>query len=163
MNPCPCGYYTHPSRECRCSVTQVQHYNNKISGPLLDRIDLHIEAPAVEYSDLSKLEDAESSSEIHTRVVEARRIQLERFKRNRRISVNADIGPKEIKKYCRIDTDGEKLLKAAMETMGLSARGYDRILKVSRTIADLDGGISIRPEHLAEAIQYRSMDRELWM
>lgn len=163
MNPCPCGYYTHPTRECRCSPTQVQQYHNRISGPLLDRIDIHIEAPAVEYKELAKLEDAEPSSKIHARVVETRRIQTERFKNNRRMSVNADIGPKEIKKYCRISEDGEKLLKAAMESMGLSARGYDRILKVSRTIADLDGGIDIRPEHLAEAIQYRSLDRELWM
>ncbi|MFH0764892.1 MAG: YifB family Mg chelatase-like AAA ATPase [Calditrichota bacterium] len=163
MNPCPCGYFSHPARECRCSATQVQKYLSHISGPLVDRIDIQIEVPAVEYRDLASTTSSESSDKIRERVVAARQVQSERFQHVKHVSVNADIGSKELAKYCRIDSDGQKLLKAAMDSMGLSARGYDRILKVSRTIADMERSLSIKPEHLAEAIQYRSLDRELWM
>lgn len=163
MNPCPCGYFGHPTRECRCSSTLVQKYLSHISGPLVDRIDIQIEVPAVEYRDLSSPKDAESSANIRSRVEESRNVQAERFKRIKGITVNADMGPKELKHHCRLTPDGENLLKTAMESLGLSARGYDRILKVSRTIADMEKSPNIKPEHLAEAIQYRSLDRDLWM
>jgi len=163
MNPCPCGFFGHPTRECRCSVTQVQKYLSHISGPLLDRIDIQIEAPAVEYSELSKLESGEASELIRARVIDARAIQTERFQHQKTISVNADMGTREIRRYCKVGDEGERLIKAAMDSMGLSARGYDRILKVSRTIADLENNLHIKPEHLAEAIQYRSLDREHWI
>ena len=163
MNPCPCGYYGHPTKECRCSATQVQKYLSHISGPLIDRIDIQIEVPAVAYRDMSSVNWGESSVSIRDRVIGARRIQMERFQHVKHSNVNADMGSREINRYCRIDSEGEKLLKAAMESMGLSARGYDRILKVSRTIADLDQSLNIKPEYLAEAIQYRNLDRELWV
>jgi len=160
MNPCPCGYYGHQTHECRCSATLVQKYLSHISGPLIDRIDLHIEVPAVEYKDLTSDFKGESSESIRKRVLVARRIQIERFQHIAGMHVNADMSTREIRKYCRINAEGDKLLKQAMESMGLSARGYDRILKVSRTIADLGGSLEIRPEHLAEAIQYRNLDRD---
>lgn len=160
MNPCPCGYEGHPTKECRCGPLQVQKYLSHISGPLMDRIDIHIEVPAVQYKDLAAESGGESSAAIRARVLEARRRQSERFQHIPKLHVNADMATREIRKYCRINADGETLLKTAMDTMGLSARGYDRILKVSRTIADLEGRLEIRPEHLAEAIQYRSLDRE---
>jgi magnesium chelatase family protein len=163
MNPCPCGYYGHPTRECRCSAVQVQKYLGHISGPLLDRIDIHIEVPAIEYKDLSGEATGERSSTIRGRVIAARRIQAERFQHVKNISVNADMGTREIRKYCKIDREGELLLKTAMDSLGLSARAYDRIIKVSRTIADLEGTMDIKPAHLAEAIQYRNLDRELWL
>jgi magnesium chelatase family protein len=160
MNPCPCGYYGHPTRDCRCSPVQVQKYVSHISGPLLDRIDIHLEVPAVQYNELASEQGGEPSSAIRNRVLNARRIQSERFQHVTKIHVNADMGTREIRKYCKISPEGEKLLKTAMDSLGLSARGYDRILKVSRTIADLDKSLDIRPEHLAEAIQYRTIDRE---
>lgn len=162
MNPCPCGYYGYnmTNKECRCSPVQVQKYVSHISGPLLDRIDLHIEVAPVRYDDLAAPSGGESSASIRSRVLEARRIQSERFQHAPKLHVNSDMGPRELRKYARISPDGEKLLKRAMDTMGLSARGYDRVLKVSRTIADLGRSLEIRPEHLAEAIQYRSLDRE---
>lgn len=163
MNPCPCGFYGHPTRECRCSMPQVQKYLSHISGPLLDRIDIQIEAPAVEYSELSTLENGESSEQIRERVIGARRVQSERFQHQKNVSVNADMSPRDIRKYCKVSQEGERLIKAAMDSMGLSARGYDRILKVSRTIADMEENLHIKPEHLAEAIQYRSLDREHWI
>jgi magnesium chelatase family protein len=163
MNPCPCGFYGHPTRECRCTLTQVQKYLSHISGPLLDRIDIQIEAPAVDYSELSTLESGEASELIRDRVINARTVQSERFQHHKLVSVNADMGPRDIRKYCRVSEEGERLIKAAMDSMGLSARGYDRILKVSRTIADLEDELKIKPEHLAEAIQYRSLDREHWI
>jgi len=138
----------------------VQKYVSHISGPLLDRIDLHIEVGPVRYDDLAAPSGGEPSANIRARVLEARRIQGERFQHVPKIHVNADMGTRELRKYCRISPDGEKLLRTAMETMGLSARGYDRVLKVSRTIADLNRSLEIKPEHLAEAIQYRSLDRE---
>jgi len=162
MNPCPCGYYGHPSRECRCTAVQVQKYLSHISGPLIDRIDIQIEVPAVEYKHLTAETGGESSATTRQRVIESRRIQAERFQHVKHLNVNGDMGSREIRKYCSIDSEGDKLLKAAMDTMGLSARAYDRILKVSRTIADLDNSLSIKPAHLAEAIQYRNLDRELW-
>jgi len=162
MNPCPCGYSGHPGRECRCSYTQIQKYRSKISGPLLDRIDIHIEVPAVEYNDLVGVADGEPSEKVRDRVLAARQIQRERFQHLKNVNVNADMGTRELRKTCRIDADGQNLLKTAMDTMGLSARGYDRILKVSRTIADLEESFSIKPEHLAEAIQYRNLDRDYW-
>lgn len=160
MNPCPCGYYGHPTKECRCTSMQVQKYVSHISGPLLDRIDIHIEVPAVKYQDLASETSGEPSQEIKQRVLQSRQVQSERFQHMPKMHVNADMGSREIRKYCKVNRDGEGLLKQAMDSLGLSARGYDRILKVSRTIADLEGSLEIKPEHLAEAIQYRSLDRE---
>ncbi|GAB4292751.1 MAG: YifB family Mg chelatase-like AAA ATPase [Ignavibacteriaceae bacterium] len=162
MNPCPCGYYTDPNRECTCAPPQIQKYMSRISGPLLDRIDIHIEVPAVRYKELSADIRGESSAEIRNRVVEARNIQLRRFSTHKKIFNNGDMGSKEVRQYCRLDTAGSELLKIAMTKLGLSARAYDRILKVSRTIADLDKSENILPQHISEAIQYRTLDRELW-
>ena len=162
MNPCPCGYYTDPNKECTCAPPSIQRYMSKISGPLLDRIDIHIEVPAVKYKDLSAKEKSESSEKIRERVINAREIQINRFKEISHIYNNGDMGSKEVRKYCELDSAGEDLLKMAMTKLGLSARAYDRILKVSRTIADLDQAESILPQHISEAIQYRSLDRELW-
>jgi magnesium chelatase family protein len=134
----------------------------KISGPLLDRIDIHIEVPAVKYKELATEASAEKSESIRNRVIKARNIQLSRFKESKHIFNNADMGSKEVRKYCKLDTSGEELLKMAMTKLGLSARAYDRILKVSRTIADIDNSENILPQHISEAIQYRSLDRELW-
>ncbi|MFC2135278.1 YifB family Mg chelatase-like AAA ATPase [Bacteroidota bacterium] len=162
MNPCPCGFFTDPQKECTCNTQQIQKYMSKISGPLLDRIDIHIEVPAVKYKELSSDQSGETSDIIRRRVVESRKIQQERFAGNNKIFNNADMGSKEVREYCRIDQAGAELLKMAMTKLGLSARAYDRILKVSRTIADLEKSENILPQHLSEAIQYRSLDRELW-
>lgn len=165
MNPCPCGYFTDPSKECTCTPPQIQRYMAKISGPLLDRIDIHIEVPAVKFKELSSKGDSEKSSAIRERVIAARNIQQHRFKEMKHIFNNGDMGSKEVRMFCKLDSAGEELLKMAMTKLGLSARAYDRILKVSRTIADLDSaetGNNILPQHLSEAIQYRSLDRELW-
>jgi len=162
MNPCPCGYATDPTNECACSVPQIQKYMSKVSGPLLDRIDIHIEVPAVKFSELSSDRKGEPSTKIRERVQTAREMQLERFKGFREMYSNADMESKDIRKYCIIEDHGKKLLKAAINKLGLSARAYDRILKVSRTIADLEGSEHIRPEYLSEAIQYRTLDRQLW-
>lgn len=162
MNPCPCGYYTDPNKECTCALPSIQRYMAKISGPLLDRIDIHIEVPAVKYKDLSAKEKSESSEIVRERVIEAREIQLNRFREISHIYNNGDMGSKEVRKFCKLDSSGENLLKMAMTKLGLSARAYDRILKVSRTIADLDKSQQILPQHISEAIQYRSLDRELW-
>ncbi len=162
MNPCPCGYLTDPEHECTCSINAIQRYMGKISGPLLDRIDIQIEVPAVKYKDLASSARGESSSEIRKRVIAARKIQTERFRGNTKIFKNADMGSKEIEKFCVLDEEGKTLLKNAISKLGLSARAYDRILKVSRTIADLENSANIRANHLAEAVQYRSLDRELW-
>ncbi len=163
MNPCPCGYYTDPNNECTCTNIVIQRYMARISGPLLDRIDIHIEVPAVKYKELASKELGESSSSIRDRVVCARQVQTERFKERKGIYCNADMGSKEIRTFCTIDNAGEELLKMAITKLGLSARAYDRILKVARTIADLAASQTIRPEHISEAIQYRSLDRNLWM
>lgn len=159
MNPCPCGYYNHPDKECSCHPGAVQKYLNKISGPLLDRIDLHVEVVPVPYSQLSAGEGGESSSVIRQRVIAAREWQDRRYKDHIN---NAQMTGKMIKKFCFIDGAGEELLRNAMSRLHLSARAYDRILKVARTIADLAGAEDIRPDHVAEAIQYRCLDREGW-
>ena len=162
MNPCPCGYYNHPEKECVCTTGMVQKYLNKISGPLLDRIDIHIEVVPVPFNKLSEIQTSENSETIRKRVIAAREIQSERFKDSPEVHSNAQMSSKQIRTYCQIDDAGQVLLKNAMEKLGLSARAYDRILKVSRTIADLSGEENISTEHLAEAIQYRSLDRDNW-
>jgi len=163
MNPCPCGFYNHPEKECTCPPGAVGKYLNKISGPLLDRIDLHVEVTPVAFSELSNNNaKGEPSAAIRERVIKARDIQTERYKGEHGVYANAQISSKMLREICVIDTIGENLLKKAMERLNLSARAYDRILKVSRTIADLANSENIRPEHLAEAIQYRSLDREGW-
>ncbi|MFC2114918.1 YifB family Mg chelatase-like AAA ATPase [Bacteroidota bacterium] len=162
MNPCPCGYYNHPERECVCIPGQVQKYLNRISGPLLDRIDIQIEVTPVPFQDLSKDSNEESSMAIRERVIRARNIQKERFSRHPGIHNNAQISPSLMLRYCQPDPAGASLLKNAMERLDLSARAYDRILKVSRTIADLDDSDTVRSHHLAEAINYRSLDRAGW-
>ncbi len=162
MNPCPCGYYNHPEKECSCPPGAVQKYLNKISGPLLDRIDLHVEVTPVAFSELSSTQNFEKSESIRERVIRAREKQAERYKENPGVYCNAQMSSKMLKEICVISTAGANLLKVAMEKLNLSARAYDRILKVSRTIADLAGSDEIKPEHLAEAIQYRSLDREGW-
>jgi magnesium chelatase family protein len=159
---CPCGYFNHPEKECSCSPIMVQRYLNKISGPLLDRIDLHVEVTPVAFSELSSTKTYESSDAVRTRVIQARDIQAKRFEEHPGIYANAQMGSKLLKEICIINQVGQNLLKTAMDRLNLSARAYDRILKVSRTIADLAGSNDIRPEHLAEAIQYRSLDREGW-
>jgi magnesium chelatase family protein len=162
MNPCPCGYFNHPEKECTCPPGTVQKYLNKISGPLLDRIDLHVEVTPVAFNELSSAKTGEPSSAIRERVVRARGIQAERYKESEGVYANAQMSSKQMKEICTISTAGQNLLKVAMEKLNLSARAYDRILKVSRTIADLAGSADIKPEYLAEAIQYRSLDREGW-
>jgi magnesium chelatase family protein len=162
MNPCPCGYYNHPDKECVCAPGVVQKYLNKISGPLLDRIDIQVEVVPVPFRELSDIRISEKSTDIRERVVKARLIQEERYKENKGIHANAQMTTKMMRTICKIDETGHALLKNAMEKLSLSARAYDRILKVSRTIADLDDSPDIRPEHLAEAINYRSLDRDNW-
>ncbi len=162
MNPCPCGFYNHPEKDCVCSPGVVQKYLSKISGPLLDRIDLHVEVTPVSFNELSEKGTGESSNTIRERVIEARKIQEERYKTKKGVHANAQISSKTLKEICQIDEAGKELLKKAMDKLGLSARAYDRILKVARTIADLGGEESIKTNHLAEAIQYRSLDREGW-
>ena len=162
MNPCPCGYYNHPEKECVCGPGMVKKYLNKISGPLLDRIDIHIEVVPVPFRQLSELREAEKSSVIRERVIAARGIQEIRFSESNGIYSNAQMSSRLLKKYCRLNDEGQALLKNAMEKLGLSARAYDRILKVSRTIADLDKSENIQAQHLAEAINYRNLDREGW-
>ncbi len=161
MNPCPCGYYGHPTRECTCTPFMIQKYISRISGPLMDRIDLHINVPAVKFDDLTGAAAPESSFDIRRRVVKARQIQKERFAGEKHIYANAHMGSKHIKKYCEIGEDSGKLLRHAMEKLGFSARAHDRIIKVARTIADLDGKQGIETQHVAEAIQYRSLDRNI--
>lgn len=162
MNPCPCGFFGDPTRECHCSPVQIQRYVSKISGPLLDRIDIHIEVPAVKYKELRGNGDIESSADVRERVLRARQIQSERFRGEKSLYANAQMPPKLIRKHCSISADGEKLLETAIARLGLSARAHDRILKVSRTIADLEAAPSIEPKHLSEAIQYRTLDRTYW-
>lgn len=162
MNPCPCGYFNHPERQCTCSPGMVQKYLGRISGPLLDRIDLHIEVVPVPFSKLADAPPAESSVEIRKRVIAAREIQNRRYAEIEGIHCNAQMTSKLINKYASPDERGRAMLKAAMDKLGLSARAYDRILKVSRTIADLQGVENIQSNHIAEAIQYRSLDRDTW-
>ena len=162
MNPCPCGYYNHPDKECTCPPGTVQKYLNKISGPLLDRIDLHVEVTPVSFTELSNKTKGENSSCIRERVIKAREIQTLRYKETPGTYANAQMSSKQLAEICSITQAGEALLKKAMEKLNLSARAFDRILKVSRTIADLSSCADIKVEHLAEAIQYRSLDREGW-
>jgi len=162
MNPCPCGFFGDSTRECHCSPTQIQRYVAKISGPLLDRIDIHIEVPAVKYKELRGTGEIESSECVAGRVLRARQIQTERYRDEKKLYANAQMPPRLIRKYCAISAEGEKLLETAIQRLGLSARAHDRILKVSRTIADLEAAPSIEPKHLSEAIQYRTLDRTYW-
>jgi len=162
MNPCPCGYYNHPDKECVCAPGVVQRYLTKISGPLLDRIDLHIEVTPVSFDQMTEQRKTEASADIRQRVISARKIQEERFKDQEGVFNNAMMSSPMVKQVSQINEAGKTLLKTAMERLGLSARAYDRILRVSRTIADLAGKENIQIEHLAEAIQYRSLDREGW-
>jgi magnesium chelatase family protein len=162
MNPCPCGYYNHPEKECVCGSAIVQRYLSKISGPLLDRIDIHVEVVPVSFDEMTANRKTESSAEIRERVVRAREVQMERFQEKQSIFCNAMMPSNMVKEICVINDAGKSLLRTAMERLGLSARAYDRILKVSRTVADLAASPEIRTEHLAEAIQYRSLDRDGW-
>ncbi|MDY0076029.1 MAG: YifB family Mg chelatase-like AAA ATPase [Bacteroidales bacterium] len=162
MNPCPCGYYNHPDQPCVCSPGIVQKYLNKISGPLMDRIDLHVEVVPVAFKELTEKRLSERSEVIRERVIRARKVQEKRFEKNPSVHANAQMSSKLLQQYCVIDDAGRALLKNAMERLSLSARAYDRILNVSRTIADLEQSEHILTEHLAEAINYRSLDRETW-
>ncbi len=162
MNPCPCGYHNHPDKECLCPPGAVRRYLNKVSGPLLDRIDLHVEVTPVSFDEMTAEQQAECSASIRKRVIAAREIQSERYRAYEQVHCNAMIDTQMLKETCYIDTVGKSLLKTAMEKLRLSARAYDRILKVSRTIADLVGNQDIKPAHIAEAIQYRNLDRDNW-
>lgn len=162
MNPCPCGYYNHPEKDCTCGTGLVTKYTNKISGPLLDRIDIHLEVVPVSYEKLSETRPAEKSVEIQKRVIEARKIQAQRFKKYKNVYCNAQMSSKMIKQYCKLDEVCMLLLKNAMEKLDLSARAYDRIIKLSRTIADLEKSENIAASHIAESIHYRSLDRQTW-
>jgi magnesium chelatase family protein len=160
MNPCVCGFLTDPQKECTCTPLQIQRYRSKVSGPLLDRIDIQIEVPGLRYQELASKDAGESSEVIRARVNVARAIQQQRFQKTK-IHANAQMGTREIKRYCSVNDDAEKLLETAINKLGLSARAYSRVLKVGRTIADLAGAESIHASHIAEAIQYRSLDRRM--
>ena len=161
LNPCPCGYFGDPSRTCSCSLRQVERYRRKISGPLLDRMDLHVEVPLVEFKDLSSRVPAEPSSSVRQRVVECRERQRSRFGNSSVTRVNSEMTPEEVRGFCEMDSNSADLMEQAMSRLGLSARGYDRVLKVARTVADLEASQQLLPEHLLEAIQFRSLDRKL--
>jgi magnesium chelatase family protein len=161
LNPCPCGYRGDPRRQCHCSVPQIERYMSKISGPLVDRIDIHIEVPAVPFRELSAEGHGTTSSQMRAEVVAARQIQAERF-RGTKIRYNGDMSHRMVRRFCALDDEGRALLRAAMTELGLSARAHDRVLRVARTIADLAQSQSIRPEHLNEAVNYRMLDRQLW-
>jgi magnesium chelatase family protein len=163
MNPCPCGYFNDRSRECHCTPPMIQHYISKISGPLLDRIDIHIDVPAVNYKEMRSTVEPESSMQIRDRIMRARQVQLQRFGGLReKLYCNAQMSPRHMRTYCELSSDCERLLERAMTQQGLSARAHDRILKVARTIADLEGAAALGTKHIAEAIQYRTLDRTFW-
>jgi magnesium chelatase family protein len=162
MNPCPCGNYNHPTIPCTCGQGVVQKYLNKVSGPLMDRIDIHVEVVPVSHEELASQAPVEKSDQIRARVVAARGIQKKRFQNYPGLFANAQMSSRQVRKYCVVSPAGKALLKVAMERLGLSARAYDRILKVARTIADLDNSENIQTEHLAEAINFRSLDRDSW-
>ena len=163
MNPCPCGYFNDRTRECHCTPPIIQRYMSKISGPLLDRIDIHIDVPAVNYRELRAAATPEGSAQIRERVTKAREVQLLRFAgAKERIYCNAQMAPRQIRQYCELSPDCERLLERAMTQQGLTARAHDRILKVARTVSDLESGSPIQPKHIAEAIQYRTLDRTFW-
>jgi magnesium chelatase family protein len=162
MNPCPCGYFGDAKPECRCSPGQVERYRQRISGPLLDRIDIHLEVPAVHYREMASNDDAESSAAIRERVEKARSVQRTRFAGKGKVRCNARMSARMIKAFCALDEQAAGLLQMAMTELNFSARAYDRILKVARTIADLDGAENIASNHVGEAIQYRTLDRNLW-
>ena len=161
LNPCPCGYRSDPRRDCHCTLPQIERYMAKISGPLLDRIDIHLEVPSVSYRELSAERSGTSSAEMRASVTHAREVQSQRFGTGR-VRHNAQMTSRQIRQHCRLDRDGEGLLKAAMTDLALSARAHDKVLRVARTIADLDGSADIRAPHLSEAINYRLLDRNLW-
>ena len=161
MNPCPCGYFGHPTRECTCSQNAVQKYLGRISGPMLDRLDLHVEVPPVDFAALNSNTKEESSKEIRARVNKARKIQVERYK-GTGITCNAHLTPSMLKKFCIMSEEASKYLALSFERLGMSARAYDRILKVARTIADLAGSEIIEKEHIFSAISFRSLDRKYW-
>jgi magnesium chelatase family protein len=163
MNPCPCGFFGDLKRECRCSSIQVQRYRQRISGPLLDRIDIHIDVPAVQFKELSDPQAAEPSCSIRDRVLAARNVQTARFAGAAHTACNARMGSKSLKAHCKLDDDSRELLRMAMHELNLSARAHDRILKVARTIADLEKSQDMTATHLSEAIQYRTLDRNLWV
>jgi len=162
MNPCPCGYYNHPTKECVCPPGAVAKYLNKISGPLLDRIDIHLEVVPVPFNKLAELKATENSSAIRERVIRARNIQSKRYHEMPGIFCNAQMSSRQVRQYVELDHASNLLLKNAMDKLGLSARAYDRILKVARTIADLENSVQVKAHHISEAIQYRSLDRESW-
>jgi magnesium chelatase family protein len=162
MNPCPCGFRGDPKKQCSCTPMQIERYLSRISGPLLDRIDIHIEVPPVPFRELSDSTDGTSSESMRGDVTRARRHQARRFADARTTRENGKMKPPEIRKYCQLNSDAEQLLKAAMEDMGLSARAHDKILRISRTVADLADSEEIRSEHLTEAINYRTLDRNYW-
>lgn len=163
LNPCPCGYFTDPRHECSCSPQQIQKYMSKISGPLLDRIDIHVEVPALSYDELAGKSAGPDSAAMRAQVAAARALQYDRFRGEKKIFCNAHMESRHLKNFCEIDGSSMTLLKTAIDKMGLSARAFDRIHKVARTIADLDGKDKIMQPHIAEAIHYRSLDRKLWL
>ncbi len=162
MNPCPCGFYNHPEKNCVCGPGIVQKYLSRISGPLLDRIDIHVEVTPVSFRELSGENAAEGSEAVRARVIKAREVQDKRYSKSDGVHCNAQIATRELQAVCKLNEEGQQLMKTSMERLGLSARAYDRILKVARTIADLAGAERIENDHLGEAIQYRSLDREGW-
>jgi len=159
MNPCPCGFLNHPEKSCGCHPNAVQRYLQRVSGPLLDRIDMHIEVSPVKYTELNQSSAAESSQEIRLRILAARKLQQERYAAQPGTYANAQMNRREVEQFCKLSPDGQKILQTAMKKLGLSARAYERILKVARTIADLEGAAQIATAHLSEAIQYRNLDR----
>jgi len=160
FNPCPCGYLGDMKHNCRCTPAQVQRYENRLSGPLLDRIDMHLEVPSVPYKEMSFAGSGESSAGIKSRVEQARAVQKKRFSKRRNIHCNGQMTPRDLKNFCRLDQKSEKLIENAVERLGLSARSYHRVLKIGRTIADLDNSETMQARHIAEAIQYRRLDRD---